>query len=111
MIVKEKGQVYTLQTASGYDVIDIIFCRKDESGKWQDGITSEELMNILENRMTSMVEKKPTTENMNALTHIRQSKMWIHARNYKKISNNKNKKYEKRQGNGIQLQAEGGQTG
>lgn len=108
MIVKEPGKIYTLQTAQDYDVIDIVFCGKDADGTFVDGITNEELVNILEHRLSYLVTIKPTTENMNALTHIRQTKNWLHTRNYQKIQRQReNGKQHAGPRNGVHVQTQG----
>lgn len=88
MRVIEEGQRYEAHTANGVPVFDVIFC-KMENGEFQDGITNEELVEILIHRMTSLVKKKPSQENINSLTHLRQVKQWMNVRNFKKIENRK----------------------
>lgn len=102
MIVKEPGQVYTLQTAEGMDAFDISFCRK-VGGIFVDGITNEELVNILEDRYKFLAHKTPTLENMKTLTFIQQAKEQINLRNFNKI---KQQKRSVHTGNGIQLPAQ-----
>lgn len=109
MIIKEIGKRYTLQTAQGMDVIDIVFAHKVD-GKFVDGITNEELINILEHRVKQLVKTHMTTENLNTLTHIQQAKSWMNARNYQKLKTRKDKKYDD-SGHGIQFQTESRQAG
>lgn len=99
MEVKVPGHSYGIHTAKGFPAVDIIFC-KMENGEFWDGITNEELVEVLIHRMSFMVQQKPSQENMNALTHLRQTKQWMNVRNLKKIQNRKNDNA----GTGIQLQ-------
>ena len=89
MIIHEDGYHYSVETANGHQAFDIVFCR-NKDGVFVDGVTNEELIDILVSRLHHMVTQKPTTENMNALTHAQQTKQWIHARSY-------NKKLKKKQ--------------
>lgn len=88
MIIKEPGQVYTLQTAEGMDVIDIHFCRK-VNGTFVDGITNEEMINILVDRLSNLVKNLQIPENVNALRHVQQAKHYINIRNLNKIKRQK----------------------
>jgi hypothetical protein len=103
MIVNEDGYSYTVETAEGHKAFDIVFCR-NKDGRFVDGVTNEELVNILVARMHHMVKQKPTQENMNALTHAQQTKQWIHTRSYnKQVHKRKNTLPNVNKGNGIQL--------
>lgn len=88
MRVIEDGQRYEAQTANGVGVFDVIFC-KSENGEFVDGLTNEELVEILIHRMEFLVKKKPSQENINTLTHLRQSKSWMHVRNFNKLQTRK----------------------
>lgn len=111
MIVKEEGYVYDLQTAEGHPAVTIAFCRKDE-GRFVDGITNEELIELLVSRLTYLVKQKPTEFNMNALTHAQQAKQWIHTRSYQKnLKKKRNIFPDARRRNDIQIPVKGGQAG
>lgn len=107
MKVIEEGQRYEAHTANGVPVFDIIFC-KLENGEFVDGITNEELVEILIDRMVFLVKKKPSQENINTLTHLRQVKQWMNVRNFKKLNNNRN---NDSRGNGLHFQAKSRQAG
>lgn len=99
MIIKEPGQIYTLQTASGMDVIDIHFCRRTDN-VFVDGITNEELINIIEDRFKNLVKGSPTSENMKTLGGLQEAKHWINIRNRNKL---KRQRSHDHTGDAIQL--------
>jgi hypothetical protein len=107
MIVKAAGHKYGVQTANGVEVLDIIFC-KNEGGQFYDGITNEEILEILMHRVDHFATLKPSQENMNVLTHLMQAKKWMSVRNFKKIQNRKSNDDRR---NGVHLQAKSGQAG
>lgn len=83
------GERYGISTAQGVEVLELIFC-KSENGEFIDGLTNEEILQVLIHRMECMVKDKPSQENMNILTHLNQSKGWMNVRNLKKLQNRKN---------------------
>ena len=107
MIVKTPGYKYGIQTANGVEVLDIIFCKK-EGEEFLDGITNEELLNILIHRAEYFVRLKPSQENMNVLTHLNQVQKWMSVRNFKKIQKRNS---NDNTANGLQLQTKGRQAG
>lgn len=105
MIINEEGYNYSVETAQGHQAFNIAFCRNKE-GVFVDGITNEELVNVLVDRLRYMVKQKPTQENMNALTHAEQTKQWIHVRSYnKQLHKRKNTLPNANRGNGVQFPA------
>lgn len=111
MITNEPGYHYVLETAEKEKAVDIYFC-KNVDGKFIDGITNEEIVDLLIARLTFMVKRRPSQENMNALTHAQQTKQWIHVRAYSKnLNKKKNKISHASKGFGVQFQTESGQAG
>jgi len=104
MRVIKPGERYELYTAEGVPVIELIFC-KTENGKFVDGLTNEEILEVLINRMSHLVKIKPTTENMNTLLHLNQVKNWMNVRNFKKLNNQR--EYDNGR-KGISVQAKSG---
>jgi hypothetical protein len=106
MRVIEPGKRYEVHTAQGVPVFDVIFCGMDANG-FVDGITNEELVEVLIQRMEYLVTRKPSTENMNTLLHLKQAMSWMHVRNDNKL---KKRKGNDSSGIGLHVQAESGQV-
>jgi hypothetical protein len=97
------GERYAISTAQNVEVLELIFC-KSENGKFIDGLTNEEVLEVLIHRMECMVKEKPSQENMNTLTHLNQAKGWLNIRNLNKL---KKQRSNDNRRTGIHFQAEG----
>lgn len=104
MKVIEQGYRYEVETANKMPAFDIVFCR-NANGEFQDGITNEELINIMIDRMRCMVKKNQSQENMNTLTHLQQAKEWLEKRRFGKLIKRKNETKNDIAGNGILVPA------
>jgi hypothetical protein len=88
----DAGKVYTVRTVGG-QLINVVFYHKDEfSGEMVDGITSEELVEVLLHRHRGFMEKVHTTENLNTYTMIMQVREALKQRRRNKVKRDKLKK-------------------
>jgi len=78
----------------------VTFCHKDVEGRFVNGITSEEVMKMMVNRYQHLVNKDPSTENIQALLFMKRAYEAITSRNYNKIKNR-----NEHSGNGVSVQA------
>lgn len=80
----KEGVHYALTTTDGKKV-QIIFCHRDDSSQFIDGITSEDLIKVLVDRYRVFSNKVDTPENINTFLHMRQALHFAQLRKKKKL--------------------------
>jgi len=65
-----KGLHYAISTFSGKDSHEIIFNHRDKEGRLVDGVTREDIYEMLIDVITAANEKNPKHENKIQLRHI-----------------------------------------
>lgn len=105
MEIVKAGIHYVANGTNGYN-LDIHFCHKDKDGKFVEGITNEELANILYHRFRTLVEKQDSKENVQCLVHAREIIAQLKERHKNKLQ----KKTNDNSRNGISVQASSGKN-
>lgn len=105
MQVIKAGVHYVAAGTNNYTQ-DILFCHKDENGKFVEGLTNEGLMDVLIHRFNHLVSKNDLPCNMQILVFLKQARMQMNQRNkeklnYRRIHNDSSR-------TGIPVQASGG---
>ena len=89
MEILKPGIHYVAVGTNGFSS-EIIFCHKDQNGKFVDGITNEELVKILHNRLIFLSEKQASKINFDCLEKIRELNVLFNIRHQEKLKNRKN---------------------
>lgn len=107
--VLKKGVEFLIDTSDRLikKPVHIVFCHKDVEGKFQNGVTSEDLLDMLISRHSMLADKDPSHENINTLLHLRQARDWMRTRNQLKMQKRKTNDH---QGNGLSVPAGGEQS-
>lgn len=84
MQLVKKG-IHFIAEGSNAFVMDIMFCHKNDDGKFVDGLTNEEMVDVMIARFQHLVEKFNSTENINCLHLARKMKVELQERNKLKI--------------------------
>lgn len=93
MEIVTQGKEYQLKTVDG-KWLRVVFYHKDKDDKC-DGVTSEEVLEMLINRHSHMAITSPSEENINTVTHLKQALMFIKARHLNKLRKKKHFEYKK----------------
>jgi gamma-glutamyl-gamma-aminobutyrate hydrolase PuuD len=101
MEIIKKG-IHYIATGSNNHSTEIKFCHKDENGNFVDGITNEEFVNILINRLQHLTDLKDSVENIECLLFARQLKSHL----LERYKNKQKKKYDNSR-DGVSLQTTG----
>lgn len=83
--------------------VHIQFCHKNSMGQFVNGMTSEEMMQMMIDRQQHLVEKDTCTENIQTLLYLKQAADCMNQRNLNKMKKKKNEST----GNGVSVQAKG----
>jgi hypothetical protein len=92
--IVKAGVCFKLKTSNRVrdEHIDLQFCHKDHNGTFQNGITSEGMIQALLSRHEYLVAKDSSTENVRVLLFLRQAYDALKERkNNKRLSKNDNK--------------------
>lgn len=84
MEIVKKGIHYIANGTNGHS-LEVVFCHKDETGKFVNGLTNEEMIDIMINRFVHLVEKASSEENIQCLLLTRQIKAGLQTRNKNKL--------------------------
>jgi carboxypeptidase C (cathepsin A) len=84
--VVEPGKRFQIKDSAGASV-DLTFFHKSKEGNYIDGITSEDLLEVLVSRVRHFTvdQGKDSEENLKSLIHLKQALQWMRQRNYKKL--------------------------
>jgi hypothetical protein len=96
VVAVDEGKVYTIRTHGG-KLINLVFCHNaidpvTQVKEFQDGITSEDLIEILVRRHKGFCNLSETTENLNIYTLLKQVQIQMDVRRrekYKRKHRNK----------------------
>ena len=105
MQVIKPGTQYDIDTSNGA-YVRITFCHKDEAGQFVHGITNEDLLTVLVDRMLHLVNRNDCQDNIQALLFIKQARQCLVNRNNKKILK---RKHDDISANGSEVSANGRQ--
>ena len=84
MIVLEKGIKYITEGSQGFSS-EIVFTHRDSSGKFVKGVTNEDLIKILIDRLSHQNSISRDGDTFNAVLHLQQAKQFLDVRNDKKL--------------------------
>lgn len=96
------GIEYLLDTSDRANkaVHHILFCHKNENGKFIHGVTTEVVLKMLIDRQRKLMSKDDCTENTQALLFLQQALQAIKRRNFAKM-----KRRDEYKGNGLPVSA------
>lgn len=92
MQVLINGKEYLLDGSDRLGIekpVHIKFCQKDGDGKFVNGMTSEEILQMLIHRQQHMVNKDGSAENVETLLHLKQAHDCMLNRNRVKLVKNR----------------------
>lgn len=73
MICHRKGQIYSLVTTDNKE-IPLQFCHRNSEKKFVDGVTDEELVDVLMDRYDHHLFRDDSEQNMKVITFLREIK-------------------------------------
>jgi len=91
MTVIEEGHIYRLEGIGKGQQIRIVFCKKekvagsDELVMVHDGTTTEEVIEVLLDRLDSLNQKLPCQENVDAINCLREVLMHLEMRTERRV--------------------------
>lgn len=99
MEIVDAGKRYIVKQTNG-NPLELIFCHKDETGKFVNGVTTEDLLEVLIARQMYFTRdlEHTSAHNLNILSHLQQALHSAKRRNYSKKEKVKN---ERHQGNTV----------
>ena len=101
-----KPGVHYLAAGTNDFTQEILFCHKDENGKFVEGLTNEGLMDVLIHRFNHLVSKNDLPSNMQILVFLKQARMQMSQRNKEKL--NYRRAHNDSSRAGLSVQASGG---
>lgn len=84
MIVLVKGVKYVTEGSQGFSQ-ELVFTHRDSSGKFVKGVTNEDLIKILIDRLSHQNSISRDGDTFSAVLHLQQAKQFLDVRNDKKL--------------------------
>ncbi len=84
MIVLEKGVKYVTEGSQGFS-LEIVFTHRDSRNQFVKGVTNEDLIKILIDRLSHQNSVSRDGDTFNAVLHLQQAKQFLDLRNDKKL--------------------------
>jgi hypothetical protein len=84
MIVLDKGNKYKSEGSQGFS-LDMTFTHRDSKGNFVKGLTNEDVLLILIDRLAHQNKVSRDGDTFNAVLHLQQAKQFLDLRNDKKL--------------------------